>query len=66
MSTIQEIEVAIQNLSNDDLAAFRRWFAEYDAPRWDLQFEVDAAGGKLDNLAAEAISDFREGRCRDL
>lgn len=66
MSTIQEIESAIRNLSQVDLAAFRIWFAEYDANRWDRQFEDDANAGRLDSLAAEAIADLREGRCRDV
>lgn len=64
--SIQEIETAIQNLSDDDLVALRHWFAEFDARQWDQQFEDDARSGRLDSLASEALSDLREGRCRDL
>lgn len=53
-------------LSPQELAAFRAWFAEYDAKLWDDQFERDVAAGRLDALAAEALEDLREGRCTDL
>lgn len=66
MSTVQEIEHAVRRLSQDDLAAFRRWFAEFDATAWDRQFEEDVAAGRLDHLAGEALRDLREGRCTDL
>jgi len=66
MSNIQEIESAIQKLSHEDLAALRHWFAEFDARQWDGEFEDDVKSGRLDSLAAEALSDLREGRCRDL
>ena len=56
MSTIQEIENAVRNLSPDDLGAFRLWFAEFDADIWDRQFEQDVAAGRLDKLANEALT----------
>ncbi len=66
MTSIREIENAIHQLSPRDLAAFRRWFAEFDAGVWDRQFEQDAAAGRLDGLAEEALRDLNEGRCKDL
>jgi hypothetical protein len=48
------------------LAELRRWFAEFDAAAWDRQLEHDAASGKLDQLAAEAVADFRAGTPRAL
>lgn len=66
MSTVQEIEHAVGRLSPEDLAAFRAWFAEFDATVWDRQFEEDVAAGRLDTLAEEALRDLREGRCTDL
>ena len=64
--TIQEIEQAIHKLSPEELAAFRRWFAEFDAEAWDRQFEKDVAAGRLDRLGEEALRDLDEGRCKDL
>jgi hypothetical protein len=66
MSTVQDIENAIRQLSPEDLAAFRAWFAEFDAAVWDRQLEADVAAGRLDQLAEEALQEFRAGRCTDL
>jgi hypothetical protein len=66
MSTVQEIKDAVQQLPPDELAAFRAWFAEFDAVAWDRQFEADVAAGRLEKLADEALTDLHEGRCTDL
>jgi hypothetical protein len=66
MSTIQEIEQAVRGLSAEELAAFRDWFAEFDAAAWDRQLEQDVAAGKLRELEEEAIKEHREGRSTDL
>ncbi len=66
MNNLQAIEQAIRQLSAEELADFRAWFAEYDAERWDRQFEEDVAAGRLDRLAQRALQHLREGRCTDL
>ncbi len=66
MSTIREIEDAIRKITDDELTAFRAWFAEFDAAAWDRQFERDVADGRLDALAAEALRGALEGRCTEL
>ena len=66
MSTVQDIENAIRQLSTEDLAALRTWFAAFDAELWEQQFEEDVGAGRLDALAQEAIQALREGRCTDL
>jgi len=53
-------------LPSEELAAFRAWFAEFDAEVWDRQFEADVKAGRLDKLAEKAFKDLREGRCTDL
>ena len=65
MGTVQDIEEAIRQLAPKDLAAFRAWFAAFDAEQWDRQFEEDVAAGRLDALAQEAIQDLQAGRCTD-
>lgn len=60
--TIQEIETAVAQLTPEQLADFRAWFADFDAQRWDQQFETDVAAGRLNILADEALRDLREGR----
>ena len=64
--SVQEIESAVQSLAPQDLAEFRRWFAEYDWRLWDKELERDINAGKLDALAEEALDDLANGRCRDL
>jgi hypothetical protein len=66
MSTVLEIEDAVQRLPLPSLAEFRDWFYRFDAEAWDRQFEEDVRAGRLDELAEEALQDLREGRCRDL
>lgn len=66
MGNLKEIEAAVSQLSADDLTAFRAWFAEFDAKRWDEQFEEDVAAGRLNELAERARQHLREGHCTDL
>jgi hypothetical protein len=64
MSTIQEIERAVSDLSPEELSRFRAWFLEFDAQVWDEQLESDVASGRLQALAEEARADLRAGRTR--
>ena len=66
MGNVKTIEKAVESLLPLELAEFRRWFAEFDAAAWDKQIEQDAASGKLDGLAAEALADYRAGPAREL
>jgi len=66
MSTVKEIVSAVSKLSRAELQLFRAWFQEFDADAWDRQFEKDVRAGRLDRLAEEALTDLREGRCKDL
>jgi hypothetical protein len=66
MSNLQQLEEAIRLLSAEELAAFRLWFAEFDAETWDRQIEEDVKAGRLDGLANEALAELRAGVCTDL
>lgn len=66
MTTIQAIEQAVQQLPAQDLAEFRRWFTKFDEAAWDAQIEADAAAGRLDALAAEAVAEYGNGKAREL
>ncbi len=48
MSTVQDIESAIRQLSPAELAALRAWLAEFDADAWDREISADAQSGRLD------------------
>jgi hypothetical protein len=66
MSIIEKIEDQVKGLSSEELATFRRWFAEFDAEIWDRQFEADVRAGKLDGLAKHALRDHASGRSTEL
>ena len=55
MSKIERIERGVQALAPNELAAFRKWFQEFDAAAWDRQIEDDVRAGKLDGLADTAL-----------
>jgi hypothetical protein len=65
MSILEEIEAAIQQLSPEDMVAFRTWYAEFDASAWDRQLAADDASGRIDWLVPEALDDLDAGRCTD-
>ena len=65
MSTLQEIEAAILQLSPQDRSALCARLAELDAAQWDREMEADAAAGRLDWLADEARDDLRSGRATE-
>ena len=59
MSTVQEIEAAISKLSETDFAELRGWI-------WERDIERDAASGKLDFLAEEALQEHQANKTRAL
>jgi hypothetical protein len=64
--TVEEIEKAVAKLPPEEFARFRAWFEQFEASRFDAKIERDAGDGKLDEFAAQAVSDFRKGRAREL
>ncbi|MGO9483531.1 MAG: hypothetical protein ACLPX9_02945 [Rhodomicrobium sp.] len=64
--TVKELEKAVAKLSPEELAEFRAWFQDYDMHEWDRQIARDAAAGKLDKFAEEAIADYKAGRVKEL
>ncbi len=59
MSTVQEIESAIEKLSDEQVEDLRAWL-------FDREISRDAASGLLDSLANEAIRDAQAGRAKQL
>ncbi len=64
MRKLEAIEKKVSSLSAEELAKFRRWFAEFDAAAWDRQIELDVKAGKLDALADEALREHAAGKSR--
>jgi hypothetical protein len=66
MTKIETLEKEIEQLSPQELRAFRPWFAEFDAELWDQELERDVAAGKLDRLADAAVAAHKRGEGRDI
>ena len=66
MARIEELANEVQQLSRDELAAFRDWFRKYDSDEWDREIEEDISAGRLENLAKEAIAEHKAGRTKEL
>ena len=66
MSEVEQIESRIKNLSPEELAKLRAWFAEFDAQAWDRQIEADSAAGKLDRLIEDSLAEHQAGKSRPL
>lgn len=64
--SIQELEKAISQLSNDEFMHLAQWIDEYRAEKWDRQIEADIRAGRLDEAGRRADADFDAGRCTPL
>ena len=64
MANLIELEKAVRGLSDTELDDFRRWFEAFDAARVDVKLERDAHSGALDEMAALALREDRDGRTR--
>jgi hypothetical protein len=66
MSRIENVESEIERMTAEELAAFRAWFAEFDAQVWDRKFEADVHAGKLDALADRELRRHETGQSSKL
>ncbi len=66
MDKIEKIGREIKEFSPTELAAFRRWFHDFDAETWDRQIEEDVQAGKLDALAEAALKALECGGCGEI
>lgn len=66
MSTVLEIEQAIESLPGQDFEVLASWFDEARARRVDAAFERAIHAGKFDQMAARALSDHQAGNSTPL
>ncbi|MCP4213168.1 MAG: hypothetical protein GY765_00860 [bacterium] len=64
--TVQEIKNAVAHLPQLELNEFRKWFGNFDAGIWDIQFTRDVRKGKLNDLADQALIDLNGDLCTEL
>jgi hypothetical protein len=63
---VKEIEMAIAQLSAQDLAELVGWLEDYRAQLWDKQIEDDLELGRLDALLAEVDKEYEAGLSQPL
>jgi hypothetical protein len=66
MSTVQEIEAAIEDLPRREFLDLVDRLRSRHADEWDRQIEEDAKAGRLDPLWEEARREIAEGKTRPL
>ena len=66
MSTVVEIEKALQTLPVEDARKIADWLQHYLDEKWDNQIDEDIAAGKLDKLADKATQVYQAGRVKPL
>ncbi len=66
MRKVDLIERQIEELSSEELAMFRAWYASFDAQAWDEQFTADVEAGKLDDMADRALRAHEAGQSTKL
>jgi hypothetical protein len=62
VSTVREIETAIERLPREDLFKLTDWISSRFADEWDREIEEDIRAGRFDAIAQQALSEFRAGR----
>ena len=62
MSTVEEIESAIEKLPREEFFVLTGWLSEKFTQAWDAQIQEDVAAGRMDELAQFAIEEHRTGK----
>jgi hypothetical protein len=66
MTTVPDIQAAIQSLGDDEFDAFSSWFEQYEEERWDRQIARDQGAEPLRSMMEKARADFRAGKATPL
>jgi hypothetical protein len=66
MITVEDLEMAVDCLSQEEYIRFRRWFLDRDWEKWDSEIEGDSEAGRLDFLVREAAEARDQKKLRDL
>lgn len=64
--SITEIQTAVSQLSQDELAEFIEWLDEFQESQWDKQIQEDLEAGRLEPLIKQAEQAFSDGKCRQI
>jgi hypothetical protein len=66
MSSVQEIQKAIEKLPETDYRMLERWWEAYQEEHWDAVLDRDSKeNGRLSNILAEVDADIDAGNVTD-
>ena len=66
MSKVEDIQAAVESLSENEYRRFRTWFSEREWQKWDNQIQRDSELGRLDFLIDEAVEEKAKSQLQDL
>jgi hypothetical protein len=66
MSSVVEIEEALQKLPVQEARKIADWLQNYLNDKWDKQIDENISAGKLDYLADKALQDYHSGQVKPL
>jgi hypothetical protein len=66
MSNVQDLEMAVSQLTANELMQFSEWFEEFVADQWDKKIKADILSGRLDTVGKCADDEFLAGRASPL
>jgi hypothetical protein len=67
MTTLKEIERAIDALTPEEFEELRQWMEQSARPQpIDLQLKADLDAGRMDKLIEQAVQDYSAGRTKPL
>ncbi len=64
--SVEELEIAITQLSAEEVAELIAWLENYYEQKWDKQIEEDLEAGRLDALLAEVDKEYEAGLSQPL
>jgi len=64
MSTLEQIEAAIESLPREEFFRLHEWIRDRFDDEWDKQIEEDVRSGRLHSVTQEALAEYRAGRSK--
>jgi len=66
MKRLKQVKNIVLSLSDNDFRELYKWMIELDQMKWDKEIEEDSKNGLLDELAAQAVADYKNGLSKRL
>jgi len=67
MTTVKDIEIAIDKLTPQEYDELRQWFDQYNHPQpIDTQLKADLDAGRMDKRINRALADHNAGKTQPL